>query len=325
MKSIDANLLKKIQSLLALFILCLLLSILSDKFLTMGNIWNVLRQISVNMCLSVGMTLVILTAGIDLSVGAVLGLAGAICAGLITQGISLPSIDLWIGFTILGIILVALLIGAIIGWFNGWMITQFSVPPFVATLGMLTALRGFTYLYTEGRPISNLGPDFEFLGSGWLLGIPVPVWISVSVIGIFLFITKKTGLGRYIFAIGGNEKASLLSGVPVNKVKWIVYALSGAMAALGGILVTARLNSAQPNAGTAYELDSIAAIVIGGTSLSGGKGSITGTVIGVILIGVLNNGLVLLNVSPFWQQVIKGVVILIAVILDKLNSSKKSI
>ncbi len=325
MKTLDASLLKKIQSLLALFILCLILSILTDKFLTMGNIWNVLRQISVNMCLSIGMTLVILTAGIDLSVGATLGLVGAISAGLITKGISLVSMDLWIGFTVFGIVIASLLMGSTIGWFNGWMITKFSVPPFVATLGMLTALRGFTYLYTEGRPISNLGSDFEFLGSGWLIGIPVPVWISILVIGLFLFITKKTGLGRYIYAVGGNEKASFLSGVPVNKVKWIVYGLSGAMAGLGGVLVTARLNSAQPNAGMNYELDSIAAIVIGGTSLSGGKGSITGTVIGVILIGVLNNGLVLLNVSPFWQQVVKGGVILLAVILDNFNSKKKSI
>lgn len=324
MKTLDANLLKKIQSLLALFILCLILSILTDKFLTMGNIWNVLRQISVNMCLSVGMTLVILTAGIDLSIGATLGLVGAISAGLITDGLTLPSLDLWIGFTVFGIIIAALAMGSVIGWFNGWMITKFSVPPFVATLGMLTALRGFTYLYTEGRPISNLGSNFEYLGSGWLLGIPVPVWISAIAIGLFLFITKKTGLGRYIYAIGGNEKASFLSGVPVNKVKWIVYGLSGAMAGLGGILVTARLNSAQPNAGMNYELDSIAAIVIGGTSLSGGKGSIMGTVIGVILIGVLNNGLVLLNVSPFWQQVVKGGVILLAVILDNFNSKKKT-
>lgn len=322
-QTINSSVLKKMQSLVALLLLCILLSIATDKFLTVGNLWNVLRQISVNLCLSVGMTLVILTAGIDLSVGAILGLSGAICAGLLKNGITIPTFDTWIGFTVFGAVVAALIIGSLLGFFNGWVITKFSVPPFVATLAMLTMARGFTFLYTQGKPISNLGTQFEKIGSAWFLGIPIPVWVSILVVLIFLFITNKTSIGRFIYAIGGNEKAALLSGVPNRSIKWLVYALSGTMAALGGILVTARLNSAQPNAGMNYELDCIAAIVIGGTSLSGGQGSIRGTVIGAILIGVLNNGLVLLNVSPFWQQVVKGLVILLAVVLDRMNHKTK--
>lgn len=317
--TINHDLLKKSQSLIALFLLCLFISLMSDKFMTTNNLWNVLRQISVNVCISVGMTLVVLMSGIDLSVGSVLGLTAAVSAGLLKNGLAFESMDLFVGFTILGTILVALLIGLGLGLFNGWVITKFSIPPFVATLAMLTIARGFTMLYTQGIPISNLGSNFEFIGSGWVLGIPVPVWISAFMVLIVVFLTKKTTFGRYIYAIGGNEKAAFLSGININKIKLAVYGIAGMMAAVGGILVTSRLNSAQPNAGMSYELDSIAAVVIGGTSLSGGIGTVTGTVIGAVIIGVLNNGLVLLNVSPFWQQVVKGIVILLAVIIDKMN------
>jgi ribose transport system permease protein len=318
----NKELLKKSQSLIALFALCLVISLLSDKFLTSNNLWNVLRQISVNVCISVGMTLVVLMAGIDLSVGSVLAFSSAVCAGLLKNGMSVPSLDLFIGFTVLGGILASLLIGLLLGLFNGWAITRFSLPPFVATLAMLTMARGATMLYTQGIPISNLGSSFEYIGSGWFLGIPVPVWISLIVVSIVVFITKKTAFGRYIYAIGGNEKAAFLSGINIANIKLAVYGIAGMLAAMGGILVTSRLNSAQPNAGASYELDSIAAVVIGGTSLSGGLGTVTGTVIGATIIGVLNNGLVLLNVSPFWQQVVKGLVILLAVIIDK--KSKKA-
>lgn len=317
----NKELLKKSQSLIALFILCLVISLLSDKFLTTNNLWNVLRQISVNICISTGMTLVVLMAGIDLSVGSVLAFTSGVCAGLLKNGIAIPSLDLFVGFTTLGGVLAALIIGLTLGLFNGWVITKFALPPFVTTLAMLTIARGATMLYTQGMPISNLGASFEYIGSGWFLGIPVPVWISLIVVLIVVFISKKTTFGRYIYAIGGNEKAAFLSGININNVKIAVYGIAGMMAAVGGILVTSRLNSAQPNAGASYELDSIAAVVIGGTSLSGGVGSVTGTVIGAAIIGVLNNGLVLLNVSPFWQQVVKGLVILLAVIIDK--KSKK--
>ena len=310
----------RFQSLIALFLLCLGLSLLSDKFLSVSNLWNVMRQISVNICISTGMTLIVLTAGIDLSVGSILALCGAITAGLLKNGIEIPSNNLYIGFTLLGAILAGVLTGSLLGAFNGWTITKFKVPPFVATLAMLTIARGLTMLWTQGFPISGLGDTFLYLGTGWLLGIPVPVWISGIIVLIAVFITNKTRLGRYIYAIGGNESASKLSGIDVNKVKIMVYTIAGALAAIGGLMVTSRLDSAQPNAGISYELDSIAAVVIGGTSLSGGRGSILGTVQGAIIIGVLNNGLVLLNVSPFWQQVVKGLVILLAVIIDKSNS-----
>lgn len=315
--------LMQFQSLIALFLLCLTISLLSDKFFTVTNAWNVMRQISVNICISVGMTLVVLTAGIDLSVGSVLALCGAITAGLLKNGIQLPSNNLYIGFTLLGAVLAGLLIGAILGLFNGWTITKFKVPPFVATLAMLTVARGFTMLYTEGFPISSLGQNFSYLGTGWFLGIPLPVWISGVIVLIAVILTKKTRFGRYIYAIGGNENAAKLSGININKIKMAVYTIAGGLAAVGGIIVTSRLDSAQPNAGVTYELDAIAAVVIGGTSLSGGKGSIMGTVLGAVIIGVLNNGLVLLNVSPFWQQVVKGFVILLAVIIDKANSKSE--
>lgn len=312
--------LAKFQSLIALVLLCIGISLMSDKFLTVDNAWNVMRQISVNICISVGMTLVVLTSGIDLSVGSVLAFCGAITAGLLKFGIELPANNLYIGFTLLGAILAGLIVGALLGLFNGWTVTRFKVPPFVATLAMLTIARGLTLLWTKGFPISNLGDSFAYIGTGWFLGIPLPVWISALVIVSAVVITQKTALGRYIYAIGGNEHASKLSGININKVKLIVYSIAGVLAAVGGIMVTSRLDSAQPNAGISYELDSIAAVVIGGTSLSGGRGTIMGTVLGAIIIGVLNNGLVLLNVSPFWQQVVKGGVILLAVIIDKANS-----
>lgn len=313
---------QKFQSLIALLVLCIILSVLSDKFLTGSNILNVLRQVAVNTCIATGMTLIVLTGGIDLSVGSVLALCGAVAAGLLKNGIQFPSLDLYIGFTSLGVLISALLIGAFIGLINGFAITRFKVPPFVATLAMLTIARGVTMLYTGGHPISNLGESFASFGSGTFIGIPVPVWIAGLVVLLAAFITKETKLGRYIYAIGGNETAAKFSGIRINRVKLIVYSLGAGLAALGGIIVTSRLDSAQPNAGISYELDAIAAVVIGGTSLNGGKGSVWGTVIGALIIGVLNNGLVLLNVSPFWQQVVKGGVILLAVIIDKIGEKK---
>ena len=310
----------KLQSLIALFILCVVFALLSDKFFTVANGLNVMRQISVNICIAVGMTLIILTAGIDLSVGSMLALCGALTAGLLKNGIVIHQFNLIIGFTILGAILAGIIAGALLGFFNGFVITKFKVPPFVATLAMLTIARGFTMLYTNGFPISSFGDSFTFIGAGWLLGLPVPVWIAAAIVIAAIIVTKKIKLGRYIYAIGGNESAAKLSGININRVKIKVYTIAGALAAVGGIIVTARLDSAQPNAGTGYELDAIAAVVIGGTSLSGGRGSIWGTVLGAIIIGVLNNGLVLLDVSPFWQQVVKGSVILLAVIIDKMNS-----
>jgi len=319
---LNSQSLKQFQSLIALVVLCIALTIMTDKFFTTDNGLNVLRQIAVNICIATGMTLIVLTAGIDLSVGSVLALCGAVTAGLLKSGIEIPSGDIFIGFTVLGALLGGIMLGSLLGWFNGFTVTKFNVPPFVATLAMLTIARGFTMLYTKGHPISNLGKSFAFIGSGLFVGIPVPVWVAIIVVLLAVFVTQKTKMGRYIYAIGGNEQAAKLSGININKIKIMVYAMAGALAALGGIIVTARLDSAQPNAGISYELDAIAAVVIGGTSLSGGKGSVWGTVMGAIIIGVLNNGLVLLNVSPFWQQVVKGAVILLAVIIDKAGEKK---
>jgi ribose transport system permease protein len=314
--------LQRFQSLIALLLLCVVLSLLTDKFFTTANGINVLRQVAVNVCIATGMTLIVLTGGIDLSVGSVLALCGAITAGLFKNGIAVPTADLWIGFTILGAILAALITGAILGWINGFVITKFRVPPFVATLAMLTIARGLTMLYTGGHPVSNLGENFAVIGAGTFIGIPVPVWIAAIVVLLAAFICSKTRLGRYIYAIGGNETAAKLSGIRINRVKMTVYTIGAALAAVGGVIVTSRLDSAQPNAGTSYELDAIAAVVIGGTSLNGGRGTVWGTVIGAVIIGILNNGLVLLNVSPFWQQVVKGAVILLAVVIDKIGDKK---
>ncbi len=315
--------LQRFQSLIALLLLCVVLSLLTDKFFTTANGINVLRQVAVNVCIATGMTLIVLTGGIDLSVGSVLALCGAITAGLFKNGIAVPAADLWIGFTILGAILAALITGAILGWINGFVITRFRVPPFVATLAMLTIARGLTMLYTGGHPVSNLGENFAVIGAGTFIGIPVPVWIAAMVVLLAAFICSKTRLGRYIYASGGNETAAKLSGIRINRVKMTVYTIGAALAAVGGVIVTSRLDSAQPNAGTSYELDAIAAVVIGGTSLNGGRGSVWGTVIGAVIIGILNNGLVLLNVSPFWQQVVKGAVILLAVVIDKIGDKKE--
>ena len=321
MSANSKELLKRSQSLLALVAMVVALSLLSDKFLTFANGRNILLQISVNLCLSIGMTLVILTGGIDLSVGAILAFAGAFAAGLLKNGLALKAFGVVLQFTPFGAIVAGIFVGFALGWFNGIAITRFKLPPFVATLGMLSIARGLTMLWTGGFPITDLGPQFGFIGAGFFLGVPMAVWISAALVVIFVVISRRTILGRYIYAVGGSEKASAFSGLNVNRIKIYVYALGGALAAVAGLIVTARLDAADPKAGLGYELDSIAAVVIGGTSLSGGRGSILGTVLGCLIIGVLNNGLFLLNVSPFWQQIVKGFVILIAVAIDKASKA----
>ncbi|HVU33566.1 MAG TPA: ABC transporter permease [Opitutaceae bacterium] len=312
--------LRRFQSLFALGLMVVALALLSDKFLTADNAWNILRQISVNLCLSIGMTLVILSGGIDLSVGAILALAGAVAAGLLKNGATLGALGVRLEFTVTGAILAALATGAACGWFNGFAITRFQLPPFVATLAMLSIARGLTMLWTGGFPITSLGSRFGFIGTGALLGVPMPVWIMLGLTAVFAIVMRRTRFGRHVYAVGGNERAARLTGLNVARVKVAVYVAAGALAGVAGLIVTARLDSAQPNAGLGYELDSIAAVVIGGTSLSGGRGSVLGTLLGCLIIGVLNNGLFLLNVSPFWQQVIKGGVILLAVAIDRLNA-----
>jgi ribose transport system permease protein len=315
--------LARFQSFLALALMVVALSLASPNFLTVDNTLNVLRQISINLCLSLGMTLVILSGGIDLSVGSVLALAGAVAAGLLKNGLALPRFNLLVQFTVPGAVVAGIGVGLVLGWFNGLAVTRFKLPPFVATLGMLSIARGLTMLWTGGFPITGLGGAFGRLGTGHALGIPIPVWISAALVAVFILVTKRTRFGRHLYAVGGNERAATLSGLAVPRIKLMVYSLGGGLAAVAGLLVTARLDSATPNAGLGYELDSIAAVVIGGTSLSGGRGSILGTVLGCLIIGVLNNGLFLLDVSPFWQQVVKGFVILAAVAADKMGARRE--
>jgi ribose transport system permease protein len=278
----------------------------------LDNIFNVLRQVSINALIAFGMTFVILTGGIDLSVGSILALASALTAGLLTNGMD-PMLAILIG----------LLAGAAMGAFNGLIITKGKVAPFIATLATMTIFRGLTLVYTDGRPITGLSDStlFVLLGKGYLGWIPVPVIWMLAVYFIMYFMLKKTVFGRRVYAIGGNEEAAILSGIRADRVKLWVYTITGTLSAFGGIILASRLNSAQPTAGVTYELDAIAAVVLGGTSLSGGRGWIFGTLIGALIIGVLNNGLNLMNVSSFYQQVVKGGVILLAVLLDRKKSA----
>jgi len=323
MKTFSNENLKRFQSLFALVVMVIALSLASEQFLTVPNLRNILLQISVNLCLSIGMTLIILTGGIDLSVGAILGLSGAVAAGLLKNGLTLSFLGVQLQFTAFGSIIAGIAVGLALGWFNGMAITRFKLPPFVATLGMLSIGRGLTMLWTNGFPVTALGSTFGFIGAGFLLGVPMAVWISAGLVLLFYLVATRTTLGRHIYAVGGSEKASAYAGLRVDGIKVWVYTLGGGLSAVAGLILTARLDAADPKAGLGYELDSIAAVVIGGTSLSGGRGSILGTVLGCLIIGVLNNGLVLMEVSPFWQQVIKGFVILAAVAMDKLGAKKE--
>ncbi|MBY6179420.1 ABC transporter permease subunit [Staphylococcus haemolyticus] len=299
---------EKIIPFIGLILLIIVVSILNPSFLDLSNLLNLLRQISINGLIAFGMTFIILTGGIDLSVGSILALSSAFIALMITSGVD-PIIALIIG----------VLIGFVLGAVNGLLVTKGNMAPFIATLATMTIFRGLTLVITDGNPITNLGDSylFQLFGKGYFIGIPVPAVTMIIVFVILLIILQKTTFGRHTYAIGGNEVAAKISGIKVNKIKILIYGISGLMSALAGGILTSRLNSAQPTAGTSYELDAIAAVVLGGTSLTGGKGRIVGTLIGVLIIGVLNNGLNLLGVSSFYQQVVKGVVILIAVLIDR--------
>ncbi len=303
---------QKMGPLLGLIILFIIVSILNPSFLEPLNILNLLRQVSINALIAFGMTFVILTGGIDLSVGAILALSSALTAGMIVSGMD-PILAIIIGC----------LLGGVMGVINGLLITKGKMAPFIATLATMTLFRGLTLVYTDGNPITGLGDNrlFQLFGRGYFLGIPVPAITMLITFVILYIILQKTPFGRKTYAIGGNEKAALISGIKVPKVKIMIYGLSGLLAALAGAILTSRLNSAQPTAGTSYELDAIAAVVLGGTSLSGGKGLIVGTLIGALIIGTLNNGLNLLGVSSFYQMVVKGIVIIIAVLLDRKKSA----
>ncbi|WP_201787692.1 ribose ABC transporter permease [Rummeliibacillus stabekisii] len=306
------DLIQKLGPLLGLLLIIIIISFMSPSFLTATNIFNVLRQVSISALIAFGMTFVILTGGIDLSVGSTLALTGAISAGLLAGGMN-PLLAMFIG----------LLLGALLGAINGVIIAKGKVAPFIATLATMTIFRGLTLVYTDGKPVSGLGDSqaFQLFGKGYLFGIPVPVVTMIVAFIVLYFILKQTTFGRRVYAIGGNEEASRLSGINVDRITIAVYALTGMLAALSALILTSRLNSAQPTAGQSYELDAIAAVVLGGTSLTGGRGWIFGTLVGALIIGVLNNGLNLIGVSSFFQQVVKGIVILIAVLLDRKKTA----
>ncbi|MCM3726331.1 ribose ABC transporter permease RbsC [Neobacillus cucumis] len=303
---------QKLGPLLGLIILFVIISVLNPSFLEPLNILNLLRQVAINALIAFGMTFVILTGGIDLSVGAILALASALTAGIIVSGLD-PILAIIIGC----------ILGGIMGTVNGLLITKGKMAPFIATLATMTVFRGLTLVYTKGNPITGLGDNylFQLFGRGYFLGIPVPAITMIIMFVLLYIILHKTPFGRKTYAIGGNEKAAIISGIKVPSVKVLIYGLSGLLSALAGAILTSRLNSAQPTAGTSYELDAIAAVVLGGTSLSGGKGRIFGTLIGALIIGTLNNGLNLLGVSSFYQMVVKGIVIAIAVLLDRKKSA----
>ena len=300
---------------------------LSDAFLSPRNLLNIVRQISVVGLIAIAVTMIIITTGIDLSSGSVLALAAVVSASLAQlpdwhdakyPGLALPLIVP---------ILAALLVGAVCGWINGGLIAGFKIPPFIATLGMMTVARGFALLYSN-RPVSGLTDSYNFIGQGELfkvipvegqppMGIPIPIIILALVaVGAHIML-NNTRFGRHIYAIGGNEQAARISGLNVGRIKIGVYTLAGVLSGLAGLVLSSRIGSGQPGLGVGYELDAIAAAVIGGTSLSGGIGTIWGTMIGALIIGVLNNGLDLLNVSAYWQTIVKGSIIVVAVIIDE--------
>ena len=309
MKKIDIS---KLQSLIGLIVFSVIVAFINSRFMTTSNILNILRQTSINAVIATGMTFVILTGGIDLSVGSILGFSGAVAAMMLASGVdSIIAIP------------VALIVGLVVGALNGVLISKGKLQPFIVTLATMTMLRGATLVFTDGKPI---GTGFEansklfaWFGNGYVLGIPVPIIVIIVTFLVALFVLTQTKIGRYVYALGGNEEATKLSGISTDKVKIFVYAISGMMAALAGIIITSRLSSAQPTAGSGYELDAIAAVVLGGTSLAGGTGTIVGTMIGALIIGVLNNALNLMDVSSYFQMLAKGSVILLAVLLDRKN------
>jgi len=306
MPTLDRNLLHRFGLLFVILLVGLGLTLTTDTFLSVANLTNVARQVSINGILAVGVTFVLLTAGVDLSLGSVVALSGVACATFAHPG----------DHSVIVPIAVGLLTGAACGLVNGVLVTRGGVAPFIVTLGMMTVARGLALIVSGGRPVANMSNELTAL-AGDFLGIPIPVLCFAGVALAAWFFLRNFRLGRHIYAVGGNEHAARAAGVPVQRVKLFAYGLCGLLTGLAGVVLAARITTGQPNAGQAYELDAIAAVVIGGTSLAGGVGTITGTLLGVLLIGVINNGLDLLGVSSYYQAVIKGVIIVGAVWLDR--------
>lgn len=294
------------RSLIILVIMCVVASILSPSFLRINNLFNVFRQVAIAGILGAGMTFVILTGGIDLSVGSILGLAGSVAAGVLAKTNNA-----------LLACLTAILIGLVAGTINGFWVAKLRIPPFIATLGMMTLLRGCVLVYTKGSPIPIKSDAYKFIGKASIAGIPLPVIILVVVFLISNFILSKTIFGRNVYALGGNREAARLSGIDTVKTEWLVYIINGFLCGLAAIVLTARLGSAQSTLGEGIEMDAIAAVILGGTSLSGGTGYVLPTVAGAMIMGIIDNILTLMNVNPHATSIVKGAVILLAVILDK--------
>ena len=308
------------NTILILIGMCVILSLaVGDKFLTVSNVTNVVRQFSFIALMALGMLLVIITGGIDLSVGSVFAFSGIIACMAIAKW----SLPVWLG------VVLGLVAGAAFGYLNGVLITKLKLSPFIATLGTMSIARGLSYGITGGYPIGSLPESFKFIGLGMLpsegpVQIPTPILLMVVFALCFAFFLKKTIVGRRIYAIGGNEEATRISGVRVGRVKRLVYTICGLMAGIAGIATAARLGVGQSTAGVGYEMDAIAAVIIGGASVAGGSGTVLGVLIGAAIMGVLNNALVLLNVSAYWQQAVLGVVIIVAVSFDKLQSRRRA-
>ena len=319
-------LLLKMRTLIALFVVTAYFCFMAPNFIALGNLVIISKHVAINAFLAIGMTYVVVTGGIDLSVGSTVGLVGMISGMLLTYGIPLPFMDATAYPNVIEIIGFALLTGILMGLINGTLITRFSVAPFIATLGTMYIARGAALLISNGETFPNLvgraelgNQGFPILGAETFLGVPLAVILMVVVALIAAYVAGRTPLGRQIYAIGGNERAAMLSGVYVNRVKVIVYVISGACAAIAGLIISSQLVASHPASGTSFEMNAIAAAVLGGTSLAGGRGTIGGTIIGAFVIGVLSDGLVMMGVSEFWQMVIKGLVIIAAVILDQMQ------
>jgi len=307
-----------------LLIMIIAMSIASPVFLSSRNLLNIIRQVAVIGIISLGVTLVIISKGIDLSSGSVLAVAAVVAASLGQMG-NWPA-KMFPGLPELPLIfpvIAALLVGLACGAINGALIAKTGIPPFIATLGMMVSARGLALLYSDGRPVSSLTDSFQFLGQGYIFGIPVPVIIYILVIAITWIMLNQTKFGKNIYAIGGNVHAAEVSGVNVKRNLIKIYAYAGLLAGLAGLILAARVNTGQPGMGVSYELDAIAATTIGGTSHAGGIGTIGGAFIGALILGVLNNGLNLLGVSAYWQQIIKGIIIVGAVVIDMRKHAKK--
>ncbi|CAM5774172.1 sugar ABC transporter permease [Labrys miyagiensis] len=315
--------LMKLRTFIALFAVLIFFSLAAPNFLSTANLILMSKHVALNAFLAMGMTFVIVTGGIDLSVGSIVGLCGMVAGGLILNGLDLR-IGYTVFFNIYEVMAITLLVGIVIGAINGLLITRLNVAPFIATLGTLYVARGLALLSSDGATFPNLvgRPDFgtqgyEILGAGRLLGLPVSIWILAVLALAAAYMARCTPLGRHIFAVGGNERAAGLSGIRVNRVKMFVYMFSGFCAAVVGLVVSSELMASHPATGESFELNAIAAAVLGGTSMSGGRGTIGGTIIGAFVIGILSDGLVMMGVSEFWQMVIKGLVIIIAVVVDQ--------